>query len=197
MRLRSLLPAAAFCLLFAGCSPPASQQPPAPPQPLPVVTPAPNPKPTASNEAAALPAVHAPLPAGPAEPGTEGANAAVAITFDDLLLGLKPDTVFNYTQLTDRARELDGKVVTIRGFMEGGLTQSEDIREFILLRQEGCLYGPGAVADHVVAVRMQGDARARYKMTPTTVTGTFRIRPRPGFDGNTWSIYVIEARRAE
>src|SRR5262245_40473300 len=52
----------------------------------------------------------------PTRPG-----GAEKITFDDLIIGIQADIVFRPFMLSDRAKELDGKRVSIPGYMHGGV----------------------------------------------------------------------------
>ena len=114
------------------------------------------------------------------------------ITFDDLIIGIPADTVFRPFMLSDRAKELEGKKVRLTGEMYGAVAGTEKLKEFIILRNKECKYGPGGAADHVADVKMKEGHTARYKGGTTRVEGTLRIAPLSGADGNTKHIYVLE-----
>lgn len=118
-------------------------------------------------------------------------NGLEVITFDDLILGMQPDMVFRDFLLTDRARELDGKKVRLVGYMDGGVSQTKGIQEFVLLQNTECKFGPGGQADHLVRVLMKGGATADYTLNALQVEGVLKINPYNGPDGNTWSVYDL------
>lgn len=116
------------------------------------------------------------------------------ITFDDLNLGMQADMVFRDFLLNDRARELDGQKVRLIGYMFGGVSQLKDLREFILLRNTECKFGPGGLADHLVRVFMKSEPGADYSTSAMQIEGVLKVNPYQGPDGNTWSVYDIEAQ---
>jgi hypothetical protein len=118
-------------------------------------------------------------------------NGLEVITFDDLILGMQPDMVFRDFLLTERARELDGKKVRLVGYMDGGVSQTKGIQEFVLLQNTECKFGPGGQADHLVRVLMKGGATADYSLNALQVEGVLKINPFNGPDGNTWSVYDL------
>lgn len=119
------------------------------------------------------------------------------ITFDDLILGMQADMVFRPWMLESetnggRAKELDGKRVRLGGIMHGAVKSTERNKEFVLLRNKECKFGPGGQADHLTKVFMKDGNTAAYAGDKTVVVeGTLRIEPSMGEDGNTWSIYEI------
>ena len=120
------------------------------------------------------------------------------ITFDDLILGMQADMVFRPWMLESetnggRAKELDGKRVRLSGIMHGGVGSTEKNKDFVLLRNKECKFGPGGQADHLAKVFMKKGKTAPYTGDATVrVEGTLRIKPSMGEDGNTWSIYELE-----
>ena len=122
---------------------------------------------------------------------------AEKITFEDIVLGMQADVVFRDFMLTDRAKELDGKRVSIAGYMHGGVESTRNIREFILLRNTECKFGPGGQADHLARVFLQADHKAKFTKDSVKVEGTLKIEPYVGTDGNTWSIYRLEDARVK
>lgn len=120
------------------------------------------------------------------------ASGIEPITFDELNLGMQADMVFRDFLLTDRVRELDGKKIRLIGYMDGGVSQTKGLKEFVLLKNTECKFGPGGQADHLVRVLMKGDASADYSLNALQIEGTLKISPFNGPDGNTWSVYDIE-----
>lgn len=128
--------------------------------------------------------------------GAEGTRAGGAapnietleITFEDINLHLQPDIVFRPWMLTDRARELDGRRVRISGYMLPDIQQNH-IRQFVLLRNRECKFGPGGQADHLINVNLVEGITTSYRDQPVVVEGVLKIQPFQGPDGNTWSIY--------
>ena len=78
------------------------------------------------------------------------------ITFDDLILGMSADMVFRPWMLEangGRAKELDGQRVRLAGIMHGGVKSQTKNKEFVLLRNKECKFGPGGQADHLAMTR--------------------------------------------
>ena len=115
------------------------------------------------------------------------------IDFADLNLGMESDQVFRPFMLTERARELDGQVVRISGYMDAGVLQQEGFRDFVLLRNTECKFGPGGQADHLVHVEVKEDINTKYTDKVISATGLLLIEPFQGDDGNTWAIYKLQA----
>jgi hypothetical protein len=114
---------------------------------------------------------------------------AEKITFDDLNLGMQADVVFRDFMLTDRVKELEGKRISIVGYMHGGQAGQRGIDKFILLKNKECKFGPGGQADHLADVHLKQDTK--FTGGDVKVEGTLTIEPFQGPDGNTWSIYRL------
>jgi hypothetical protein len=122
---------------------------------------------------------------------------AEKITFDDLIVGMQADIVFRPFMLTDRAQELDGQRVSITGYMYGGVESTKGNKEFILLRNTECKFGPGGQADHLARVLLKEGKTADFTTQTVKVEGTLAIEPyspseAEGGDGNTWAIYRLD-----
>lgn len=163
------------------------------------------PETTAPAETAAKPAVEPaakPADDGPPNPAATKPLAdrtprrpgeAEKITFDDLIIGMQADIVFRPWMLTDRPKELDGQRIMLSGFMHAGIEDPSKVKEFVLLRNLECKFGPGGQADHLAIVVMKPGSVTRYPgQTTVRVEGTLKMVPAEGLDGNTWSIYRIE-----
>jgi len=193
----------ATSLLAGGCGHPSSAmtpvaplaETPAAPTGAPTID-SPSPEPAkgtaapAAESPAAAPQVKNRTPAadrGPSRPGE-----AEKITFDDLNIGMQADMVYRPSLFDDhRVKELDGKRVSIRGYIHPGAT-GKGIKEFVLLRNLQCKFGAGGQADHLAQVFMQKGSTVDYRLEDVKIEGTLRIQPFEGPDGNTWSIYRLE-----
>jgi hypothetical protein len=147
--------------------------------------------------AAAEPAAAAPQPASqrpPADRTPSRPGEAEKITFEDLNIHIQKDAVFREFMLLDypRVKELDGKRISLVGYMYGGVATTRGINEFILLRNKECKFGPGGQADHLAQVFLRKGVTADYTPAPVKVEATLKVQPFQGPDGNTWSIYRLE-----
>lgn len=123
----------------------------------------------------------------PSRPGE-----AEKISFDDLVIGLQADVVYRPWMMKERPQELDGKKVRISGFMHGAIENPAKTKEFVLLRNLECKFGPGGQADHLAQVYMKPGVTTKYPGKDSIkVEGTLQIEPFTGSDGNTWSLYKI------
>lgn len=123
----------------------------------------------------------------PARPGE-----AEKITWDDLNIGMPADVVFRPFMLSDRVKELEGKRISILGFIHGAPDTITKIKELILLKNTECKYGPQGQADHLAAVYFAEGKAASYTDKAIKVEGTLKIEPFTGTDGNTWSVFRLE-----
>jgi len=117
---------------------------------------------------------------------------AEKITWDDVNLGMQADVVFRPFMTSDRVKELEGKRISIVGYMHGGQAGQRGIKEFILLKNTQCKFGPGGQADHLADVKLKPDSSVLFTPSPIKVEGTLVLEPFQGPDGNTWSIYRLE-----
>lgn len=128
----------------------------------------------------------------PADRTTTKPGDAEKVTFEDLNLGMQADVVFRPFMVSDRVKDLEGKRISIVGYMHGGQAGQRGIKEFILLKNTQCKFGPGGQADHLADVKLRPDAGIAYTPSPIKVEGTLVLEPFQGPDGNTWSIYRLE-----
>jgi hypothetical protein len=146
-----------------------------------------------SGSASAAPSAPAPVSkAPPADRAPARPGDAEKITFDDLNLGMQADVVFRPFMLTDRVNELEGKRISIIGYMHAGQTSQRGIKDFILLKNTQCKFGPGGQADHLANVILRDGSTTTFTPSPIKIEGTLRIEPFQGPDNNTWSIYRLE-----
>jgi hypothetical protein len=134
----------------------------------------------------------------PVSPGREAVNDtdAIEIVFEDIQLPVQADMVFRPFMLTDRVKELEGKRVRINGYMLPD-SRTKGIRQFVLLKNTECKFGPGGQADHLVNVLMTDGVTAKYRDDPIAVEGVLTVNPFEGPDGNTWSIYDLACDHVE
>ena len=104
--------------------------------------------------------------------------------------------VFRPFMLSDRVKQLDGKKIRISGYMLPDL-KTKGIRQFVLLKNTECKFGPGGQADHLINVLMIDGVTARFRDDPVSVQGVLKVNPFQGPDGNTWSIYDLACERVE
>ncbi|MGI8980315.1 MAG: hypothetical protein ACR2FY_13900 [Pirellulaceae bacterium] len=149
---------------------------------VPIAAPKPPEKPAAEDSAATRPKADR-EPTKPGDPEK--------ITFDDLILGMQADMVYRPFMLTDRAKELEGKQVRLSGDMLS-FVASKKVKEFIILRNNKCLYGKGGQADHVALVLMKEGHTIEYTSKTVRIEGKLKIEPVSGDDGNTKHLYVLE-----
>jgi hypothetical protein len=130
-------------------------------------------------------------PKPPPKPANQRRDETIAITFDDLQLDMKEDTVFRSSMLTDRVKQLDGQRVRIRGFIFPSIFQQNGITSFPLVKNTQCKFGPGGIAHHIIMIDLQPGLSTSYTVRPIAVEGVLTVRPWTGPDGNTWTIYYM------
>jgi len=143
---------------------------------------------------AAKPAVGQRPPADrtPSRPGE-----AEKITFDDLYLGMQADVVFRPYMIPkgSRVKELEGKAISLSGYMHGAQLSQRGIAKFVLLKNTECKFGPGGQADHLAQVILRDGTTTEFTNAPVKVEGILKVAPYEGADGNTWAIYNLEEAR--
>lgn len=121
----------------------------------------------------------------------------ISITFDDLQLEMKEDSVFDPGLLTPRVKQLDGQRVRIRGFIYPSVFQQSGITRFPLVKNTQCKFGPGGVAHHIVVVELQPEVSTSFTVRPIAVEGMLTVRPWTGPDGMTWTIYHMAGEKVD
>jgi hypothetical protein len=121
----------------------------------------------------------------------------ISITFDDLELAMKEDSVFDPGLLTPRVKQLDGQRVRIRGFIYPSVFQQTGITRFPLVKNTECKFGPGGVAHHIIVVEMQPEVSTSFTVRPIAVEGVFAVRPWTGPDGMTWTVYHMVGEKVD
>ncbi len=118
------------------------------------------------------------------------------ISFEDLVLEKMPvDVKFDESMLSDRVRELDQQKVRIVGFIYPGIFQQSGIKEFPLIRNTQCKFGPGGQAYHIILVSLDEGVTTDFTVQPVIVEGRLEVAPWEGPDGNTWALYRMQGQR--
>ena len=199
MRVLSLSLVACGCLALAGCgheSAASNLDVPVVAVAAPAVAAAPAPVPQTVAQAAPSESPTPPAPPArgkkpPADRAPSRPGEAEKITFDDLNLGMQADMVFRPFLLTDRVKELDGKRISILGFIHGAADRKK-AKEFVLLKNTECKFGKDGQADHLAMVYLAAGKTTDFTTEAVKVEGTLKIKPYQGADGNTWSVYDLE-----
>jgi len=100
------------------------------------------------------------------------------ISFDDLKFAIEVGGAYDPSMLTDEIRQLDGKVVKLRGYiLPSTLFRETNIDEFVLVRDnQECCFGPGAALYDCVVVNLINGVKTDFTTRPVTVTGTFHLK---------------------
>jgi hypothetical protein len=126
-----------------------------------------------------------------------GGGRVIPITFDDLQLEMKEDSVFDPGLLTPRVKQLDGQRVRIRGFIFPSIFQQSGITRFPLVKNTQCKFGPGGVAHHIIVVDLQPGLSTSFTVRPIAVEGRLTVRPWNGPDGKTWTVYHMAGEKVD
>ena len=121
----------------------------------------------------------------------------IKITFDNIILGMQADIPFRPWMMNDEVKDLEGQRVSITGVMHGNVEKTKKVKEFVLLRNKECKYGPGGQADHLALIEMKSGQTIDFTTATVLVEGKLKIAPETGKDGNTWSLYVLEDATAK
>ena len=131
-------------------------------------------------------------------PPQEPSSAVVErISFDDLNIGMQVDAKFRKIMLNyndGRVKRLFGERVNVAGYMNPTDTMT-DVKEFILLRNLECKFGPGGQADHLVHILLQGDVTTSFTDKVVYVEGELVLNEFPVDAPSTWSIYDLKATK--
>lgn len=118
-------------------------------------------------------------------------------TFDDIKFDIEPGDPFDRSMLTDSIRDLDGRVIRIRGYILPTARQ-RGIRQFVLVRDnQECCFGPGAALYDCLLVTMNADKTAEFSVRPVAVEGKFTIEEFYGPDGTPLAIYRLAGDSVE
>lgn len=138
---------------------------------------------------------------------SESALAKGDINFDDLKFDLEKDAPFDPELITDELKFLDGRDVTLRGYILPSTLFSEtNISQFVLVRDnQECCFGPGAALYDCVMIQMVEGNTTDFVTRPVTVAGRFVIdtesyRYPPGLSPNGathMAVFRIEGLKVE
>jgi hypothetical protein len=119
--------------------------------------------------------------------------AAKDITFETVQFDIKADGAYEEKMLTDTIRDLAGKRVRIRGWIEDtSVFRRTGIKEFILIRHNGeCCFGPGAVIYDCMQVNLKAGESTEFTTRPITIEGTFTVEPLEE-GGRLWVLYRLK-----
>ena len=109
-------------------------------------------------------------------------NGPEVVSFDDLKLGMDADVTFRPVMLTmndGRVKELFGKRIIVGGYMDP-TDSMKGVKEFVLLRNLECKFGPGGQADHLVRVFLAEGQTTSFTDKTVYVEGELKLNPHPG-----------------
>jgi len=113
------------------------------------------------------------------------------ITFDTIKFEMKKGTPFKRKMLTKKINELDGKSITIRGYILPSFQQN-GITQFVLVRDNmECCFGPGAALFDCILVEMVKGKSTSFTVRPVSVTGKFTVSEFKDPDGKHLAIYRL------
>ncbi|MCA8980969.1 MAG: DUF3299 domain-containing protein [Planctomycetes bacterium] len=141
----------------------------------------------------------------PLEPDAEG---VYHLAFSDLSLeGEDVDNIIDYLLFPDEFEEgegfefpehlkaLDGKEITISGYMIPGRIRKNMVKDFMLVRDlAGCCFGGAPNPDEWIDVVMEGDAEAEYlRYLPIKVRGKLSLIGEQDQEGYAVGVYRMKA----
>jgi hypothetical protein len=95
----------------------------------------------------------------------------------------------------ERAAQLDGKKIFIKGFVyQPPGNQKTGLKRFILVRDKGqCCFGGNPKITDMLEVKLQGDLEAEFNMQPRKLAGTFHIGQGQSLHGLAGALYHLDA----
>jgi len=127
----------------------------------------------------------------------EAARKRGEITFDDLKFNIEKGGQFKEEMITPEIKELDKKVVKLRGFiLPTSVFQQSGIKQFVLVRDnQECCFGPGAALYDCVIVEMAAGKTATFSTRVVGVKGKLEIDSESFQypDGGHYAIYKMTA----
>ena len=127
----------------------------------------------------------------------EAARKRGEITFDDLKFNIEKGGKFENEMITPEIKELDKKVVKLRGFiLPTSVFQQSGIKQFVLVRDnQECCFGPGAALYDCVIIEMAPGKTATFSTRVVSVKGKIEIDSESFQypDGGHYAIYKMTA----
>jgi hypothetical protein len=127
----------------------------------------------------------------------EAARKRGEITFDDLKFNIEKGGEFKNEMITPEIKELDKKVVKLRGFiLPTSVFQQSGIKQFVLVRDnQECCFGPGAALYDCVIIEMAPGKTATFSTRVVSVKGKIEIDSESFQypDGGHYAIYKMTA----
>jgi hypothetical protein len=127
----------------------------------------------------------------------EAARKRGEITFDDLKFEIEKGGEFKDEMITPEIKELDKKVVRLRGFiLPTSVFQNTGIKQFVLVRDnQECCFGPGAALYDCVIIEMAAGKTATFSTRVVSVKGKLEIDSESFQypDGGHYAIYKMTA----
>jgi hypothetical protein len=144
----------------------------------------------------------------------EESDGLISLTYQDLsLIDYDVDAMLDYMlfpeeyegedtsflELPADLRALDGKQISIVGYMIPGEIQRGDVRDFMLVRDlMGCCFGGTPMADEWLDVTMDEEAEAEYRpYLPMRVTGILTLGGDQDEAGFALGIFRLQASEVE
>ena len=131
----------------------------------------------------------------------EAARKNGEITFDDLKFDIEKGADFKPEMLTKEIKELDKKIVKLRGFiLPTSVFQQAGIKQFVLVRDnQECCFGPGAAIYDCVIIEMAPGKTTNFATRVVTVKGKFETDTTSFHDpvGGYYAIYKMTAEEVK
>ncbi len=131
----------------------------------------------------------------------EAARKNGEITFDDLKFEIEKGADFKPEMLTKEIKELDKKIVKLRGFiLPTSVFQQAGIKQFVLVRDnQECCFGPGAAIYDCVIIEMAPGKTTNFATRVVTVKGKFEMDTTSYQypDGGYYAIYRMTAEEVK
>ena len=99
------------------------------------------------------------------------------LSFDDVEFEMEKDEEFDRDMLTPAINDMQGKRISIRGFILPNGTKQSGNKKFILVRDnQECCFGPGAALYDCVLVKLKDGHEVDFTVRPVTVEGVFQLK---------------------
>jgi len=107
---------------------------------------------------------------------------------------LQPTAEAPYQVPPQRAQELDGQKVFIKGYVyQPDKGETTGIKQFILVRDKGnCCFGGNPKVTDMIMVRLKGKLAAKFDMRVRRLGGTFHVAADDGMHGLGGVVYQLD-----